>query len=188
MEVGKTYLLRSKVQTLPFKTRYFLKVWRQGEEEPNEWSLQQTADRKNPDYGGVLLVAHHVDLTFGNVEVRPIPSVKSVPFREYFTILPQALTLAAGVLFLCVVGLNRKFRDRTRGSIVAFLLAATALWMYLEPLLPAVLRHYPVTAAMSAALYLGYDVSFVFLQVMIWTIILLHIVTLFRENHPESTA
>lgn len=188
MEVGKTYLLRSKVQTLPFKTRYFLKVWRQGEEEPNEWSLQQTADRKNPDYGGVLLVAHHVDLTFGNVEVKQIPSVKSVPFRDYFTILPQALTLAAGVLFLCVVGLNRKFRDRTRGSIVAFLLAATALWMYLEPLLPAVLRHYPVTAAMSAALYLGYDVSFVFLQVMIWTIILLHIVTLFRENHPESTA
>lgn len=186
LEVGKTYLLRCRVKTFPLKTSYLLKVWRQGEEEPGAWLLQETADRKNPDHGGVLIVAHHVDLTIGHIEVSPISSGKSVLFRDYLTVLPQALTMVAGLLFLCVTGVNRKSRRRNRIYIVAVLLAAMALWFYLEPLLPAVLKLYPFNAAMSAALYLVYDISFVFLQIMIWILILLPGFTLYCKNHQES--
>ncbi|MBU1139400.1 MAG: hypothetical protein KKA76_10515 [Proteobacteria bacterium] len=188
LEVGKTYLFRSRVKTFPLKTHYFMKVWPQGEEEPAEWSLQQTADRKNPDHGGVLIVAHHVDLTLGNIAVQPIFSAKSVPFREYLTILPQVLSMAAAFLFLCVAALNKKFRDSNKVSSVAILLIATVLLIYLEPLLPVVLQQYPVTAAMSAALYLGYDVSSVFLQFMIWIIIFSNYFKMFRKKYQESMA
>lgn len=188
LEIGKNYLLRSQVKTFPFKTSYFLKVWPQGKTEPDEWSLQQTADRKNPDHGGFLIVAHHVDLTIGNIEVRPISVSKGVPFREYLTILPQVLSLAAGFLFLCLAGVSRKFRQNNRVVRLAFLLAATVLLITLEPLLPAVLQQFSVNAAMSTALYLGFDFSSVFLHLMIWIIIISNIFKMFCNKHPESTA
>lgn len=188
LEIGKTYLLRSQVTTSPFTIRYFLKVWRQGEEEPSEWSLQQTADRKNQDHGGVLMVAHHVDLTIGNIEVKPISGAegKGATLRDSLTVLPQALSMLAGFLFLCVAGLKKEFRCRNRVFGVAVFLAAMVLLIYLEPILPVLLRHYHVPAAMSAALYLVYDIGFVFLQIMIWILIFFSGFTHLRKNYLES--
>ncbi len=103
LEIGKTYLMRSRVETRLFRTLYFLRIWQQGEKEPEKWSLRETADRNNPDHGGVLIVAHHIDLTIGNIEAIPINNGKETPFSEYLILLPLILTMAAGLLFLVII-------------------------------------------------------------------------------------
>ena len=186
LKLGNTYWLRSRVETFPFMNHYFMKVWRQGEDEPDLWSLRQAADRKNPDYGGVLIVAHHVDLTIDNIDVFPIPVRKGVSFRDYFTIFPQILTMIAALLYLLLSGLSHKFRRMGRVFVVALCFSVFAFWIYLESLLPVVLQLFPVNAVMSAALYLGYDFGSVFLQLMIWVTILWHGCVMFRNRHQES--
>jgi hypothetical protein len=183
LEIGTTYLMRSRVEVLPFQTLYYLKVWRKGEEEPTKWSLQQAADRKNPDFGGVLIIAHHVDLTIGNIEAKPVNKGKDILIKEYLILLPLILTIAAGLLFLFLFRGKRKNGRRNAFCIVAFSLAAIALCTYLEPFLPGVLQKYHLNARMTAALYIGFEFSFSLFQAMIWITILLSV---FRKDQREA--
>ncbi len=74
--VNTTYHLKARSTTLPDTrsgegcTLYQFKVWEQDGEEPDGWHFEETqvsttALRK----GGVVLLAHHVDATFGNVVI-----------------------------------------------------------------------------------------------------------------------
>lgn len=76
VKIGETYAMRFACETLPDApdgqgvTRYSFKLWRASEPEPEHWTWQQvqtsgTALRK----GGAVLLAHHVDATFGDVEI-----------------------------------------------------------------------------------------------------------------------
>lgn len=76
------YHLRAQCTTdpdHPETTTYRLKVWPfdSPDGEPSAWALEipqssATALRS----GGVALVAHHVDVTFGNVDVRPVTQAR----------------------------------------------------------------------------------------------------------------
>lgn len=76
-KLGKTYGITAECETSesdPTTTIYRLRVWPAELEEPEGWDFQveQTSDaalRK----GGVALVAHHVDVTFGGVSVTVLP-------------------------------------------------------------------------------------------------------------------
>lgn len=73
LELGRRYLIRARVETLPGpKTRYSVKGWAAGEPEPTEWDLVALDREKDLQSGSFLLVAHHSDVTFGNVEIRPL--------------------------------------------------------------------------------------------------------------------
>ena len=57
-------------------TRYSFKLWKESEIEPTRWNWEvdqksQHALRK----GGVVLLAHHVDATFGDVHIIPITGI-----------------------------------------------------------------------------------------------------------------
>ncbi len=75
----KTYWLRMACETLPDTpqgegvTRYSFKIWPDGKAEPAAWHWQfvQTS-RYALRQGGVGLLAHHVDVTFGDVTVKPL--------------------------------------------------------------------------------------------------------------------
>ena len=73
MEIGRRYMIRGRVETLPGpRTRYSIKGWPAGQPEPAEWDLVATDGKEDVQSGSLLLVAHHSDVTFGDVEVRSV--------------------------------------------------------------------------------------------------------------------
>ncbi|OHE79397.1 MAG: hypothetical protein A3G75_10735 [Verrucomicrobia bacterium RIFCSPLOWO2_12_FULL_64_8] len=73
VEIGSRYYIKARVETLPGpKTRYSVKAWKAGEEEPAVWDLVGIDGERDSQSGSLLLVVHHSDVTFGNVEVRGV--------------------------------------------------------------------------------------------------------------------
>jgi hypothetical protein len=75
-EINATYHLKVRSTTLPDTptgegaTLYQFKIWEQDTDEPGSWHFEET--QVSPTAlreGGVVLLAHHVDATFGNVVV-----------------------------------------------------------------------------------------------------------------------
>lgn len=79
VEVGQTYWMKARCKTLSDGvngegvTQYSFKIWQANEAEPLNWTwveMQTSFDAKRQ--GGVVLLAHHVDATFGNVLITPL--------------------------------------------------------------------------------------------------------------------
>lgn len=72
-----TYWMKMSVQSLPGKPAYYrFKTWKSDEPEPLPWDMQGFSDTAGPATGSMLLVAHHVDASFGPVTVQPITDLK----------------------------------------------------------------------------------------------------------------
>ncbi|MCK5270852.1 MAG: hypothetical protein KAJ46_08710 [Sedimentisphaerales bacterium] len=80
VDEGK-YQIKTRCETMPDSvpegygvTLYSFKIWPDGDSEPAGWTWQET---QTCEYalreGGIALVAHHVDVTFGDVTVTTIP-------------------------------------------------------------------------------------------------------------------
>ena len=84
IDPGVPYYFRMRVQTKKPGDGgfYSFRVWEVGEPEPSAWTFEvqdikpvgwQPGDpRESPTSGSVLLVAHEVDATFGDLVIRPI--------------------------------------------------------------------------------------------------------------------
>lgn len=73
LRLNKRYLMKMRVETTPGQgSIYRLKMWRAGKAEPAGWTLKGKDSRNAPLNGSLLLVAHQVDVTFGDVQVRPV--------------------------------------------------------------------------------------------------------------------
>ena len=51
---------------------YRLKCWKEEDEEPADWLLEAENGPKELKRGSLVLVAHHTEVTFGNVKVEPL--------------------------------------------------------------------------------------------------------------------
>jgi hypothetical protein len=72
--VGVRYLLKVRVESTPSQgAMYRMKVWEEGQAEPGQWDLNYSTSFSHHNYGSLLLLAHHVDATFGEVTVSPLP-------------------------------------------------------------------------------------------------------------------
>ena len=76
LELAKTYHLKSRSTTLEDTaeglgvTRYQFKIWEMDTEEPAVWDFDETQESASAlRSGGAALIAHHVDVTFGNVVI-----------------------------------------------------------------------------------------------------------------------
>ena len=71
---GKTYVLRAAcVDAGNGVSTYRCAVWEAGEYAPDSWDWQvRLPDGRTPSRGGVALVAHHVNASFGDVKVHPL--------------------------------------------------------------------------------------------------------------------
>ncbi len=68
------YMFKIRAETRPGEgTLYSAKVWAAGESEPPGWDLSGMDGPSDLPDGSMLLVAHHVDATFGTVTVTPLP-------------------------------------------------------------------------------------------------------------------
>jgi hypothetical protein len=73
LNLGVPYIFKMRVESRPGTTSmYLLKVWEQGTPEPGEWDLISTGYGGELEYGSLLLLAHHIDATFGDVQVVPL--------------------------------------------------------------------------------------------------------------------
>lgn len=69
-----TYMTRTRVESPPSGIGggiYRFRIWESGTPEPTSWLLEGQESSDDISSGSVLLVAHHVDVTFGNVTVVP---------------------------------------------------------------------------------------------------------------------
>jgi len=69
---GRMYWLKVRVVTGTYGDLYQFKVWEDGKEEPSAWMLETMDPKPIVSHGSFLLVAHHVDMTFGKVTVVPV--------------------------------------------------------------------------------------------------------------------
>lgn len=72
--VGTKYIFKMRVETQPdLDSRYSLKVWEESQSEPSNWMLVRD-NRGSNDLrtGSLMLLAHHVDASFGNISVTPL--------------------------------------------------------------------------------------------------------------------
>lgn len=67
-DFGVEHVLKVRVETVASGTRYSSKIWPATAPEPATWALSIVEDA-GPAAGSVLLIAHHVDATFGDVRV-----------------------------------------------------------------------------------------------------------------------
>lgn len=79
LRAGEAYVMKALCQTLPDDpegrgvSRYAFKLWPAATEEPPYWDWQELqVSRDALRRGGVGLVAHHVDASFGNIRVVPL--------------------------------------------------------------------------------------------------------------------
>lgn len=90
LELETTYMWRFRVQTVPgVGGLYQLRVWEAGQPEPTSWNITRQATMADQQNGSFLLVAHHVDASFGDVTVAPIAPAAAMP-----TIIPSGGSFA----------------------------------------------------------------------------------------------
>ncbi|MCC6580809.1 MAG: hypothetical protein IT440_10240 [Phycisphaeraceae bacterium] len=72
IELGRRYVMKFRVRSRDSGTsQYALKYWPAGEPEPSAWLLETEGQEGELAAGCALLVAHHTDITYGNVTVEP---------------------------------------------------------------------------------------------------------------------
>jgi hypothetical protein len=71
--LGKKYGMKHRVESLgDQQTRYSVKLWPYDQPEPESWDFQGIESGENVSSGSALLIAHHTNVTFGDVVVNPL--------------------------------------------------------------------------------------------------------------------
>jgi hypothetical protein len=84
LNLGTTYIFKLRVQTkdVPCNTGarafYSFRVWEASKQEPSTWIFEECDDPSNTfSKGSVLLVAHNIDASFGDVSILPVLEVNT---------------------------------------------------------------------------------------------------------------
>jgi len=96
---GNKYQIKMRCMTLPDDgpegiTRYSFKIWKAHEMEPAKWNWE--LDQKSLHAlrrGGIALLAHHVDVTFGEVTVIPLTNRIYSVNSEYELLLHRSVQI-----------------------------------------------------------------------------------------------
>jgi hypothetical protein len=76
LSIGTRYNFKMRVKTMPDQGGFYsLKVWEDGQPEPGGWPLVAQDGSADPSNGSLLLVAHRVDASFGDVTVVPLAEI-----------------------------------------------------------------------------------------------------------------
>ncbi|MCB0063200.1 MAG: hypothetical protein KDE19_13850, partial [Caldilineaceae bacterium] len=76
---GTTYMMKMSAQSQGEEqpAYYRFKTWPANQPEPAAWDMETAGIKDEPSTGSLLLLAHHVDATFGTVTVRPLAAITS---------------------------------------------------------------------------------------------------------------
>jgi hypothetical protein len=74
LNLGSTYYFKMRAERPPCQgTVYSMKIWQRNEAEPMAWDVSGQVDLPNVEFGSLLLVSHHIDATFGTIDIIPLP-------------------------------------------------------------------------------------------------------------------
>jgi hypothetical protein len=71
LEPGQRYRMRARAETVRTGAEVRVKMWIDGEPEPDEWTVEHL-NVGAPNGGSLALVAHRWDILFETVTVRPL--------------------------------------------------------------------------------------------------------------------
>ena len=75
LEIGETYNYKVRSVGVPGDSPFYgIKVWQVDLPEPDAWNVVARGNAASTNNGSVLLLAHYVDATFGNIQVQPFNS------------------------------------------------------------------------------------------------------------------
>ena len=67
---------KMRVKTIPGSGgQYSFKMWHAGESEPAGWMMTAQETLADPQFGSFLILAHHVDVTVGEIRVEPLGAI-----------------------------------------------------------------------------------------------------------------
>ncbi len=72
LQLGVTYMFKVEVETIGTDNWYRKKVWVQGQNEPAGWLVEKIRNTETISAGSLLLIAHHTDVTFGDIVITPV--------------------------------------------------------------------------------------------------------------------
>lgn len=75
--VGDTHLWKMRVESVPSGVLYSTKVWPDNQPEPGSWQYTVQTGESDVDNGSLLVIAHHVDLTVGDLSIVPVENTVS---------------------------------------------------------------------------------------------------------------
>lgn len=92
LETGQTYFWKVQANRLDGANgTYRLKVWPIAGTEPADWLMEVAGTNGSQAEGSLLLVAHHVDVTFGDIKVRPLNGDFTAPVVSDVVIVPEEM-------------------------------------------------------------------------------------------------
>ncbi|RMF79411.1 MAG: hypothetical protein D6744_09150, partial [Planctomycetota bacterium] len=90
LDPGVTYWFKFRVEAItPDTSFYSAKVWQDGAAEPNDWQMSGVDGPGDLESGSILLVAHHVDATFGNLTITPLANPNPATISDVVVIATQ---------------------------------------------------------------------------------------------------
>ncbi len=72
VDFGTTYVFKVRVSTGSQGPVYSMKIWKQSESEPAAWMLTGAGESTDTGRGSLVLLAHHVDASFGTVQIESV--------------------------------------------------------------------------------------------------------------------
>ena len=79
-------MIRMRVETLSGGEPYYsFKIWPSADAEPAGWDLEGAGQVGDPATGGFLIVAHHIDISVGNLDFTPVSGTSSRVAGDYTT-------------------------------------------------------------------------------------------------------
>lgn len=72
MSPGDAYIFKVRALTKSDGEYYYFKYWPAAEAEPADWQLTTKGDANSKVNGSILLLAHHADVSFGDVAIQPV--------------------------------------------------------------------------------------------------------------------
>lgn len=76
VETGVWYVMKARVKSEGDSTLYCARFWKRSDPEPSEWDIVSREGSSDLKCGSALLIAHHSDVTFGNIDCISLESAK----------------------------------------------------------------------------------------------------------------
>ena len=177
LEMDKTYWFKARVETLTEGSLYRFKVWEdEAESEPLNWTLRNITTSLNLTQGSFLLVAHHVDATFGNVTVISLEkkSLRKIirKLKMYLVQFPFFIVWIAGIVIS--LKYRKLYPEVSRLTLIAILIlfGESILNTYLIQQLPIVLQQHEFSTRQITRFFLIKDFSRSLLIAVSWVLLI----------------
>ncbi len=79
LQLGVPYFIKVEVEKIGNDNWYRKKVWAQADPEPTNWTVEVIRNSQALDTGSLLLIAHHLEVTYGEVQITRNDSVSNNP-------------------------------------------------------------------------------------------------------------